>query len=306
MRAGLANYTRQENWHHAAIVASNLSELELTLGDVSGVVRDAEQAVIFADRSGDAFQRMARRTTLADALHQAGRRSDALVRFREAEAMQAESQPAYPLLYSQRGFRYCDLLLAPAERAAWLAGIAPSRAADGNAGTPGGLIEICRDVGRRAAQTLSIGQRDHVLLEIALDHLTLGCAGFYRTILEKPGALDVPGEAEVENPEREVEQAVDGLRRAGDVELIARGLFTRAWLRSLTGDAAGARADLGEAWEIAERGPMPLHQADVHLHRARLFRDRDALTEARRLIEKHGYGRRLEELADAEEASKHW
>ena len=54
------------------------------------------------------------------------------------------------------------------------------------------------------------------------------------------------------------------------------------------------------------RGPMPLHQADVHLHRARLFRDKDALAEARRLIEKHGYGRRLEELADAEEASEHW
>ena len=51
---------------------------------------------------------------------------------------------------------------------------------------------------------------------------------------------------------------------------------------------------------------MPLFQADVHLHRVRLFRDRDALAEARRLIEKHGYDRRLEELADAEEASKGW
>ena len=33
--------------------------------------------------------------------------------------MQAESQPDYPLLYSLQGFRYCDLLLAEAERAAW-------------------------------------------------------------------------------------------------------------------------------------------------------------------------------------------
>lgn len=40
--------------------------------------------------------------------------------------------------------------------------------------------------------------------------------------------------------------------------------------------------------------------------RARLFRDQDSLAKARRLIEKHGYGRRLEELADAEEASKYW
>lgn len=64
-------------------------------------------------------------------------------------------------------------------------------------------------------------------------------------------------------------------------------------------------------WEIAERGPMPLHMADIHLYRARLFfRERQYpwgspqqdLAEARRLIVKHGYGRRLPELADAEDA----
>ena len=33
--------------------------------------------------------------------------------------MQAESQPEYPRLYSLSGFRYCDLLLSDAERAAW-------------------------------------------------------------------------------------------------------------------------------------------------------------------------------------------
>lgn len=64
--------------------------------------------------------------------------------------------------------------------------------------------------------------------------------------------------------------------------------------------------DLEEAWEIAERGPMPLFQADIQLTRARLFRDRAALEEARRLIEKHGYHRRDGELADALEAAKGW
>jgi len=38
--------------------------------------------------------------------------------FREAEQMQLEDQPHYPLLYSLPGFRYCELLLAAAERAA--------------------------------------------------------------------------------------------------------------------------------------------------------------------------------------------
>ena len=47
---------------------------------------------------------------------------------------------------------------------------------------------------------------------------------------------------------------------------------------------------------------MKLHMADIHLHRARLFRDRAALEAAARLIEETGYHRRDEELADAREA----
>ena len=108
-----------KEWEQAAIAASNLSELELTLGEVAGAVGDAEQSVTYADRSGDANWKYASRTTHADALHQAGRRAEAETRFREAEQMQAESQPAYPQLYSLQGFNYCDLLLAAPERAAW-------------------------------------------------------------------------------------------------------------------------------------------------------------------------------------------
>jgi hypothetical protein len=63
---------------------------------------------------------------------------------------------------------------------------------------------------------------------------------------------------------------------------------------------------------------MLLFKVDVHLYRARLFGPRKAetkypwespqadLAEARRLIEKCGYHRRDEELADAEEAAKTW
>ncbi len=61
---------------------------------------------------------------------------------------------------------------------------------------------------------------------------------------------------------------------------------------------------------------MPLFLADIHLHRARLFglsnnrpenypwtSPQHDLAEARRLIEKHGYWRRKEELEDAEAAA---
>ena len=95
----------------AAITAGNLSELQLTLGEVAEAIALAEQSVEYADRSGDAFQRMASRTTLADARHQAGERARAEALFQEAERLQAERQPEYPRLYSLQGYRYCDLLL---------------------------------------------------------------------------------------------------------------------------------------------------------------------------------------------------
>ena len=100
--------------------------------------------------------------------------------------------------------------------------------------------------------------------------------------------------------------AVEGLRAAGRTDYLPRGLLTRAWIRCVSGDPAGSRADLDEAWEIAERGPMPLFQADIQFYRARLFHDRAALEEARRLIEKHGYHRRDGELADALAAAERW
>jgi hypothetical protein len=51
---------------------------------------------------------------------------------------------------------------------------------------------------------------------------------------------------------------------------------------------------------------MRLFMADIHLHRARLFRDKGELKKARALIEQCGYWRRREELEDAEKAAETW
>jgi tetratricopeptide (TPR) repeat protein len=120
MRAGAEMGVRQEDWKNAASGHSNLSELELSLGRTQEAVADAKRSVAYADRSGDAFQRISKRSTLADARHQAGEIEAARKSFVEAESLQAKDQPDYPLLYSLQGFQYCDLLLAGAERAVWV------------------------------------------------------------------------------------------------------------------------------------------------------------------------------------------
>ncbi len=127
MRAGLERYVKQEDWKNAARAAGNLSALGLTLSLVADAVPDAGRSVDYAERSGDAFQRMSKRTALADALHQQGERGAALECLRGAETLQAADQPEYPLLYSLPGYRYCDLLLAEPERAAWQVWLAADR-----------------------------------------------------------------------------------------------------------------------------------------------------------------------------------
>ncbi len=301
MRAGLNMSIRQRNWKGAATGASNLSELELTLGRVATAVQDGEQAVVFADRSGDAFWRMATRAWLADALHQQGEREPALDRFREAEAVQIHRQPQYPLLYSLQGFRYCDLLLAEAEGAAWQRQLAttPWQGAGRGEG-----LDACYAVEQRCRKMFEWRVPSDPLLDIALDHLTLGRAALLRAVLD-PSASGDPQPA-IAQATKELAAAIDGLRAAGDREFIARSLLPRAWLHAITNDPTAARADLDEAWQIASRGDMRLFMADIHLHRARLFRDKAELNKARSLIEQCGYGRRKEELEDAEAAAWGW
>ena len=318
MRAGLAMSAERENWGNAARGAGNLSELGLTRGDLAGAVQAAEQAVSYADRSGDVFERMSNRAIHADELHQAGQPLAATALFCEAEAMQAEMQPHNPLLYSLPGFRYCDLLLAAPELAAWQGSCqgraTPSRLAaalpasnapthpprttpPNNAqGAANGQIASCHAVAQRAAQTLKIAERNNWLLTIALDHLTLARAALFTAILNN--APSAPCQAELQ-------LAVDGLRRAGQNQYLPHALLTRAWHLAHTQHHTGpasAQTDLDEAWEIAERGPMPLFLADIHLYRAGLFHHITPypwqsavfdVTEARRLIKKHGYLRRM-------------
>ena len=322
IRAALAIAAKQNEWKSAAARASNLSELELTLGEVAGAVGDAEQSVTYADRSGDASERMIDLTIRADAWHHAGRRAEAETRFREAEQMQAESQPDYPLLYSQGGFLYCDLLLAAPERAAWQifcsGGLRPPNADQPNGGRRPPLQDIdqCRAVSQRAGQTLKWAEQARQdILSPSLDHLTLGRAALYAAILEDSDLRLLTSDLS------HIDAAVDGLRRSGNMDDLPRGLLTRAWLRFLTGARTGpesAQEDLDEAWEIAERGPMKLFLADIHLHRARLFGKQKAesreqkgetaypwespqadLAAAEKLIHACGYHRRDDELATA-------
>ena len=274
MQAGLEADNLREDWKNAAISTSNFSELFLTMGDLAQALKYAKQSVDLADRSGDAFERISKRTTLANTLHQAGRLSEAEATFQEAEEMQKERQPEYSFLYSLRGFQYCDLLLGQ------------------------GKYQV---VLNNTKQTIETAIENKCLLSIALDHLSLGRAHILQARQEGTGDFTLAAE--------HLNQGVYSLRQAGQQQYLPSGLLARAELCWVQGEFDKAQRDLDEAMTIAERGEMGLHQADCHLEYARLFlamgkqedKAREHLDTAREMIGRMGYHRRDTDVREIEE-----
>lgn len=302
VRAGITIKIEWEDWKNAATSSGNLSDLELTIGEIAQALKDAELALTYAGKSDDPFSRMVGLAQVADVLHQFGRPVDARHAFEDAEQIQAEGQPKLPLLYSLLGFRYCDLLLSPAEGAAW------ARTLQQNAARVNS--KKLADVAQRAMHTLEWAKFSPggALFDIAVDHLTLARSAFYDAVLSSRKSRLKTKASTLEDA---FDVVVAELRQGGRQDLIPRGLLTRAWFRFLTANSEGAREDLDEAWEIAERGPMRLHMADIHLYRSRLFFREERypwespqadLDAAEGVINECGYHRRDEELADAKQA----
>jgi hypothetical protein len=271
MRAGMEMRIKQKEWRAAAIAASNLSELQLTLGDVIDAVQTGAQSVGYADESKDSFHRMSKRTTHADALHQAGQIDQAQALFEKAEQLLIERKTTWILLYANMGMNYCEILLQKGE------------------------IDQVLD---RTSKTLVWMEELGQLLPIALEKLTIGRA--YLQQHNWPQADDW------------LQQAVAGLREAGQQDDLPRGLLARAALFRQTENYAKAEKGLQEVYDIAEPSEMRLHMTDYHLESARLglLADWDKacvqehIDEADRLIRKTGYHRRDAELAELVQAIK--
>ncbi len=273
MQASLEAAVVRESWENAARVAISLSELYLTLGNLTQALDYAQQSVELADRSGNAFMQIVTRTALANTLHQVGRLPEAEALFHEAEELQKAWQPEYPLLYSLGGFQYCDLLLEQGKY---------------------------QEVQSRAEKALDIVLRgSKALLDIALNHLCLGRAYLLRAREENTNDFS--------QAVAHLDQAVDGLRRAGQKDDLPRGLLARAELRRITGNKTGVQKDLDEAMTIATRYGMRLHEADCHLEYARLHlarghkkKVRESLAQAKAMIKEMGYHRRDGEVEGLE------
>ncbi|MBT9311079.1 AAA family ATPase [Leptothoe kymatousa] len=303
MQVGLEREVARNDWKNAAVTASNLSELYLTLGDVAAAVQVGEQAVELSDRSGDSFHRMANRTTLADALHQAARLQSAHGAFREAETLQAEGQPEYPLLYSTQGFCYCDLLLErgllePGEAVASHRLEQPSAETGASSGEVSSWLARCGEVRERAEYALEEANDKDFLLDAGLDNISLGRTYFLEATLRHKNPVESISSDDLtillQQATHHLNQSVSLLRQAGAQEFITRGLLARAALWRVSSQVTidhpplppadyleNAHRDLTEAEQIAGRSHMLIFQIEAALERCRLALAVDDKTQAR-------------------------
>jgi hypothetical protein len=312
MKKSTAMAVAESSWKSAAVRSSNLSELEITLGKLSDAKLNGEMAVQYADRTKYPQQMAGKRTTAADAFHQMGDRIGAENLFREAEQILKTSM-LVPVLFSQPGFRQLDLLLANPEIQAWAVAVRVARDSDGCDVLQ--LITSCDAASSQLSEARKLSAPRGRLLDDALDDIISARILLYRAQLMQENC-------NTQLLTCAVSKALESARLASDLTYLPLALLTKAFFYGTLGkNLEEAERLLEEAQQISVRGPMPLFLADVRLHRARLFgrlpkHERQAkfpnidpkaeLVEARRLIEKHGYWRRKEELEDAEAAAVNW
>lgn len=303
MQLAIEILDKENDLQSAAVIFRNQSELELYLGNVTGAINAAQQSVIYADRSGILHERMSKRFQYADALHQAGRLTEAKDLFSEIEKIETDYMDEL-LFYGLPSFQYWNLQFADSERAAWQA-MFSSRCLQELERKK--LLEICTVLSQQSTERMFMHDD---LIHLALERLTLSSALLYEVILAK---------SDIRRAQLQIEQTVNGFRRASIMGHLPRGLLIRAWLRFIEGKHTGtdsAQTDLDEAWEIAEHSSMKLHMTDIHLYRARLFgrlrsengnldypwkSPRADLEAAEKLINTCSYHRRDKELIDAKQ-----
>jgi len=280
LEAALNGIVKQDKWNSAAAIAGNLGELMLLIGHIARALEYASRGVVLADRSGVYMEQVSERTVLADVMHQAGDFAKAEAMFHDAEELQKKNQHEFLLLYSLRGFQYCDLLLSKGQY---------------------------REVLSRASETVELAKQNlgkgFGYDDIGHDYLSLGHAHLLQSQSEQGFPLT--------ESLNYLNLAMDNLRQTGTQEFIARGLLVRAELLCIKNEPDKVQKDLDEAFSIATRCGMGLYLADCHLEYARLYLVKGEKVKAREhwqiakdSIEKMGYHRRDKEVQELEEQLK--
>jgi tetratricopeptide (TPR) repeat protein len=283
MEDALLYYESQHNYVQAADEAGNLAVLYVHAGKLPLSFERAQKALRLAKRSDNWERISGRYATLGEVLvyFGPGKHEDAFDAFRRAEKLQSKNDRKHPILFSTKGYRYHELLLE---------------------------VGKYDEVLRRTETAKEWRTERYELLDGGLLKLMRGRAFLLRA---RANGTD----KDLEQAREQLEQALSELELAGFQENFIRGLLGQAeyFGTDMVANAEAAESVINKAWEIANRGPMPLFLVDILITRIRVFGmgDRPSarypwlslqadITDARRLIAAHRYQRRERQIEEAE------
>lgn len=254
-----------KDWENAAVVARNLVNLYLPLGQLQNTEKAAQQAIVYANQTDDYISQVKSYSHLATTQHQIGDLLGALKQFKKAENLQQrECLPDQPWLYEVQGAWYSTLLLDQA------------------------IDIVAREaVLERVQYSMKISLKNNWLYKIALNYLVLARTFFSLNRIEKSYI--------------KMDEAVQSMRKSSRFDFMPQTLLTRANFLRHQKDFQAAQYDLDESFDIIERCGMKLYEVDANLLQGNLNLDQNQTADneykiAKELIAITGYHLRDPEL----------
>lgn len=268
-QAGLQIDVVNERWRDASVAASNLTDLYISIGDLSEALKTAQTGIEYGDLSEDLFSRMINRVSLGETLHRQGLIEEAAVLFADAEGLIQAERGSHTILAAGYGFVYCELLLS-----------------QGKVG----------EVKNRAIKALQSSTQNNKPGFMGLAYLSWA----------KSWIFD-PQQSELAEARENIDRAVYLLRHGGQIDRLMYGLLSRAAFFRHIKNFDSAFRDLSEVFRITSGSGMGLHLADYHLESAHLQlaqaekeKAREHVVIAKETINYRGYHLRDQEVAELE------
>jgi hypothetical protein len=240
---------------------------------------------------------------LAETLDALGESEEARWAFKQVE-QSYDPQSIINIMHSTSGRAYCKYRLKRPIRLAWRIQMKMTTAGEIRSRDE---LHTVQDVIRHASITRLWADELKMIADRGSDRLTLCEAQLCKVLLQTPSGARPEG---IEEAARLADEALPYLQQSS-LDSCLDLHCARSWVRVVQANPKDAQSDLDDAWSIAERGPMPLHMARVHLHRARLFPRASSypwvspkadIEAACRIVERYNFRGFEGELEDAESA----
>jgi tetratricopeptide (TPR) repeat protein len=258
---------RSHDATEAGVAARNLNQIYEASGDLEKALTHGEQARRFAREAGNKSEELKNLTRLAGTFHAMGDIESATQQFIEAEQLNKNAKNWDSLFTSYQCFLFCELLISKGEH------------------------QLAKNLAQSSLE-IAIGKSDWSPIATASANLILCQVDLHTALSADQVAtpLDMT----------RFHEAVDQLRRNGELYQLPRGLLARARAHAIKGQLKEAQDDLEEAIQIIVSVNMPLRllKTDYHLEVARLCLDlaptetAKHLDQANLLLNGTGFGRR--------------